>query len=171
MWWAATVTWAAVLTHPERRIGGQEILSSGSRSCAGTLSSWGPGNPNEGQDVRGEVHNPQQAPPPNWKVDVPEQYTAASSAYEVHGASETHSGPAHKPPEPGTHRMRDDKILQTLKKPSWRLKSCGWQLKSRHRSKRCPWWVSSAGMEWREELVQALEQVAVVMKDKLASLP
>ena len=38
----------------------------------------------------------------------------------------------HKPPEPGTHRMRDNEIL--------RLTSCGWQLKSRHRSKRCPWW-------------------------------
>ena len=36
----------------------------------------------------------------------------------------------HKPPEPGTHRMRDNEIL--------RLTSCGWQLKSRHRSKRCP---------------------------------
>ena len=31
--------------------------------------------------------------------------------------------------------------------------------------------VCSAGTEWREELVQALELVAVVMKDKLASLP
>ena len=31
--------------------------------------------------------------------------------------------------------------------------------------------VSSAGTEWREEVVQALELVAVVMKDKLASLP
>ena len=41
--------------------------------------------------MRGEVHNPQQAPPPSWKVDVP--------------------------PEPGTHRMRHDEILQTLKVP------------------------------------------------------
>ena len=80
------------------------------------LSSRGPSNPNEGQDVRGEVHNPQQAPPPSWKVDVFEQNTAASSAYEVHGASETYLG-QHKPPEPGTHRMRDDEILQTLKVP------------------------------------------------------
>ena len=31
--------------------------------------------------------------------------------------------------------------------------------------------VSSAGTEWREELMEALELVAVVMKDKLASLP
>ena len=29
--------------------------------------------------MRGEVHNPQQAPPQGWKVDVPEQNTAASS--------------------------------------------------------------------------------------------
>ena len=30
--------------------------------------------------------------------------------------------------------------------PSWWLTSCGWQLKSRHRSKRCPWW--SLLLEW-----------------------
>ena len=44
--------------------------------------------------MRGEVHNSQQAPPPSWQVDVPEENTAASSAYQVHGASEAHSGPA-----------------------------------------------------------------------------
>ena len=31
--------------------------------------------------------------------------------------------------------------------------------------------VSSAGAEWREELIQAMELVAEIMKDKLASLP
>ena len=30
-------------THPKRRIGGQAVLSSGSHSCAGALSSRGPG--------------------------------------------------------------------------------------------------------------------------------
>ena len=92
MWWAATVTSAAVLTVPAPRTpnwrpGGPQLGQPQLR--------WDTmGNLNEGQDVRGEVHNPQQAPPPSWKVAVPEQITAASSAYEVHGAFETHSGAA-----------------------------------------------------------------------------
>ena len=75
----------------------------------------------------------------------------------------------HKPPEPGTHRMRDDEILQTLKVPPLeaQLAVDKLRLAAQIATSQLP----SAGMEWREELVQALELVAVVMKDKLASLP
>ena len=81
----------------------------------------------------------------------------------------------HKPPEPGTHRMRDDEILQTLKVPPLEAQLAVDKLRlaaqiSTSQQALCMV-VSSAGTEWREELVQALELVAVVMKDKLASLP
>ena len=70
---------------------------------------------------------------------------------------------------------RDDEILQTLKVPP--LEAHLAVDKSRlaaqiANSQQAPSMVvSSAGAEWREELVQAMEPAAEVMKDKLASLP
>ena len=81
----------------------------------------------------------------------------------------------HKPPEPGTHRMRDDEILQTLKVPPLEAQLAVDKLRLAAQiatsQQALSMVVSSAGTEWREELVQALELVAVVMKDKLTSLP
>ena len=69
--------------------------------------------------------------------------------HEVHGASETHSGPAQACPSELTE-CETTRFCRRSRchhwKPSWRLTSCGWQLKSRHRSKRCPWW--SLLLEW-----------------------
>ena len=139
----------------------------GSRSCAGTLSSRGPGNPNEGQDVRGEVHNPQQAHSPSWKVDVPEQNTAASSAYEVHGASETHSpAQAARAWNSQNARRRDSAVAQgaTTGSPVG-----GRQAAAGSSNRDITASALHGGLFW--ELVHALKLVAVVMKDKLASLP
>ena len=121
----------------------------------------------------GEVHNPQQAPPPSWKVAVPEQITAASSAYEIHGAFETHSGPVQATQAWNSQnaRQRDSADAQVppleaqLAVDKLRLAA---QIATSQQALSMV--VSSAGTEWREELVQALELVAVVMKDKLASL-
>ena len=71
--------------------------------------------------------------------------------------------------------MRDDEILQTLKVPPLEAQLAVDKLRLAAQiaasQQALSMVVSSAGMEWREELVQALEVVAVVMKDKLASLP
>ena len=81
----------------------------------------------------------------------------------------------YKPPEPGTHRMRDDEVLRMLKVPRMeaqlavdRLRLAS-QIETSQQALALV--VSSAGAEWREELTQAMQLVAEVLKDKLASLP
>ena len=60
----------------------------------GTFNSRRPGNPDEGQDDRGEVDRPQQASSPGRTVDVFEQCSEGTAAREVYGAFETHPWPA-----------------------------------------------------------------------------
>ena len=75
----------------------------------------------------------------------------------------------------GQHKPPDDEILQTLKVPSLKAQMAVDRLRLAAQiatsQQALSMVVSSAGTKWREELVQTLELVAVVMKDKLASLP
>ena len=71
--------------------------------------------------------------------------------------------------------MRDDEVLQTLKVPPLEAHLAVDKLRLATQiatsQQALSIVVSSAGDEWREELVQAMELVAEVMKDELASLP
>ena len=70
--------------------------------------------------------------------------------------------------------MRDDEILQTLQVVPLEAQLAVDKLRLATQiatSQQAPSMVVfSAGVEWREELVQAMEFVAEVMKDKLANL-
>ena len=73
--------------------------------------------------------------------------------------------------------MRDCEVLRTIKgsaewKPSWRTLKLRLATQIAESQQAFgPGGSLSAGAEWREELAQAMELVAEVMKDKLASLP
>ena len=105
---------------------------------------------------------------------MPEQNTDASPAHDVDGACEAHSGPAQAARAWNSQNARR-RELQTLKVPPLEAQLAVDRLRLAAQiatsQQALSMVVSSAGTEWREELVQALELVAVVMKDKLASLP
>ena len=149
VWWAATVTWAAVLTVPCTQNAELAARRSSAQAAAVALGHSVLGDQAIPTKVRtcvarSTIHS--RLPPPSWKVDVPEQNTAASSAplRRILGQ--------HKPPEPGTHRMRDDEILLTLKVPleaqllvdTLRLAA---QIATSQQALSMV--VSSAGLEWR----------------------